>query len=144
MTLTMEWIELDETLLAEAFQERECAELLALRSSADPVPGICRGIAARIRAAVQANGRCVLDGSESSIPQALRSEAVALLRLKILIRYNLNVSDDRRQDAQKADERLDAIARGDMPFAGDSTPAARPAYYGRKRTRRQPPNGGIM
>ena len=139
----MEWIDLDERLLPEAFQDRECTDLLALRSSADPVPGICKGLAARIRAAVQANGRCELRGGESSIPQALRAEAVAILRVKILVRFNMSVSEDRRNEAQRAEERLDAIARGEMPFA-DGTPQARPAYYGRKRHRRQPMNGGIM
>lgn len=139
----MEWLELDEQLLGEAFQEKECAELLSRRAAADPVPGICRGVAARIRAAVQANGRCRLQGGECSIPQALRGEAVALLRVKVLVRYNIKVAEDRRREADSAEERLDAIARGEIPFA-DATPAARPAYYGRKRHRRQPSNGGIM
>ena len=139
----MEWFDLNDQLLAEAFQDRECTDLLALRSHADPVPGICRGLAARIRAAVQANGRCRLMGGENAIPQALRADAVAILRVKILVRYSLAVSEDRRQEAARAEERLDAIARGELPFA-DGTPQARPAYYGRKRYRRQPQNGGIM
>lgn len=141
----MEWFTLDEELIAEAFNEREAQQLQETRHSlpADPVPGICRGLAARVRQSVQAGGRCRLQGAESEIPLCLRNEATAILRVKLLTRFALSITEERKREAEAAEGRLDAIAKGEIPFA-DETAAAGPAYYGRKRHRRQPSHGGIM
>lgn len=141
----MEWFTLSEELIAEAFNEREAQQLQETRHSltADPVPGICRGLAARVRQSVLAGGRCRLQGTEGDIPQCLRNEATAILRVKLLTRFALSITEERKREAEAAEQRLDAIAKGEIPFA-EETPAARPAYYGRKRHRRQPQNGGIM
>ena len=141
----MEWFTLDEELIAEAFNEREAQQLQETRHSlpADPVPGICRGLAARVRHCVLAGGRCRLSGTEADIPQCLRNEATAILRVKLLTRFALSITEERKREAEAAEQRLDAIAKGEIPFA-DETAAAGPAYYGRKRHRRQPSHGGIM
>lgn len=139
----MQWVTLNADMLAEAFQETECQDLLALRSTADPVPGICAGIAARIRAAVQANGRTQLAGGECDIPQALRGEAVAILRVQVLTRYDMTISDPRRDAATAAEARLDAIAKGEYPLAMDAV-ATKPTYHARKQRWGQPGSGGLM
>ncbi len=139
----MDWVTLNEDLLHEAFQDKECTQLLSLREHGDPVPGLCEGLAARIRAAVLANGRSGLQGGTCDIPQALRGEAVAILRLKVLTRYNLNVSEDRRQEAREAESRLDAIARGEYPLA-TSTVASSPTYHSRRQRFGSPGTGGLL
>ncbi len=141
----MDFFTLDDALLAEAFNEKEAASLLQTRRSlpADPVPGICAGLAARMRNAVLAGGRAHLPADALAVPMALRGEATAILRVKLLTRFALAITEERKREAEAAENRLDAIAKGEIPFV-DATPAARPAYYGRKRHRRQPQNGGIM
>lgn len=139
----MEWIRLDASLIAEGLNEKEAAHLLQLRSGADPVPGICAGLAARIRAAVAAGGRCHLQGGADSIPAALRGEAVALLVVKLLVRYAINISDPRKSEAEKAEGRLDAIAKGELPLTDDGVAAA-PTYTGRPQRWCHPGAGGVM
>lgn len=139
----MDWITLDAGLIAEGLNEKEAAHVLQLRSGADPVPGICAGLAARIRAAVAAGGRCRLQGGEDSIPAALRGEAVALLVVKLLVRYAIAVSEPRKLEAEKAEERLDAIAKGELPLTDDGVAAA-PTYSSRPQRWGQPSAGGVM
>lgn len=141
----MMWVELDESLIAEAFNNKEAEAIQHGRESAlsDPVPGILAGLAARIRAAVLACGRVRLRGGEFSIPQALRNEATAILRLKLLVRFSLTVTEERKREAELAEQRLDAIAKGEMPLAEDVV-HHRPTYKGRPRRWDSPQKGGVM
>ncbi len=139
----MDWIEINEDLLHEAIQEKECEELLKKRSHADPLPGIYAGLAASIRSAILANGRGRLQGSKLAIPQSLRGEAVALLRLQVLLRYNLTISEDRREAARSAEAKLSAIARGEQPFASSAV-ATRSTYHSRRQRFGQPGTGGLL
>jgi len=139
----MDWIKLDAGLIAEGLNDAEAARLLQLRGGADPVPGICAGLAARIRAAVAAGGRCRLQGDESSIPAALRGEAVAIIVVKLLVRYAMNISEPRKLEAERAEERLDAIAKGELPLTDDGIAAA-PSYASRPQRWSQPAGGGVM
>ncbi len=139
----MDWIKLDASLINEGLNEKEASHLLQLRSTGDPVPGICAGIAARIRAAVTAGGRAKPQGGPDYIHPALRGEAVAILVVKLLVRYNINVSEQRAEEARRAEERLDAIARGELPLADDAVMTA-PTYEGRPRRWAQPGHGGVM
>lgn len=141
----MTWVELDETLIAEAFNAKEEAAIQQGREGVpvDPVPGILAGLAARIRASVLACGRVRLRGGESSIPQALRNEATAILRLKLLVRFALAVTDERKREAEVAEERLDAIAKGEIPLAEDVV-HHKPTYKGRPHRWDSPQRGGLM
>ena len=141
----MHWVTLSEEIITEAFHNEEAEVIQQGRDSAptDPVPGILAGLAARIRAAVLACGRVRLQGGELSIPQALRGEATAILRFKLLVRFALNVSEDRRLEAQDAEKRLDAIARGELPLAEDVVHHL-PTYKGRKQRWQSPRRGGVM
>ncbi len=139
----MSWFTLNEELLHEAFQDKECADLLALRAHADPVPGICKGLAARIRQAILANGRGGVQGEETDIPMALRPVAVALLRVAVLTRYNLSISEDRRTSAREAEERLRGIEKGEIPFA-TSAVATRPTYHSRPQRWGRSGSGGML
>ena len=141
----MEWFTLDEELMAEAFNEREAQQLQETRHSlpADPVPGICRGLAARVRHCVLAGGHCRLQGTEGDIPLCLRNEATAILRVKLLTRFALSITEERKREAEAAEQRLDAIARGEYPLP-DDTVAAAPTYHGRPLRWQSPHSGGIM
>ncbi len=141
----MEWFTLDEELIAEAFNEREAQQLQETRRSlpADPVPGICRGLAARMRNAVLAGGRARLQGAVTDIPLCLRNEATAILRVKLLTRFALSVTEERKREAEAAEQRLDAIAKGEYPLP-DDTVAAAPTYHGRPLRWKTPHGGGIM
>ena len=97
----MEWIAVDETLVAEGFNPAEqeaVAQGRAIDPAADPVPGICSGVAGRVRAALMACGRV---------------------------------------------QRLDAIARGGIPFAEDVA-FRKPTFHGRPARWASPGVGGIM
>lgn len=144
-TQMMKWIQVDAALIAEAFNHKEAAAIQQGRDMepTDPVPGILAGVAARIRAAVLACGRVRLRGDESCIPQALRGEAVAILRFKLLVRFSLAVTEERKSEAAAAEERLDAIARGDYPLAEDII-STRPTYHGRPHRWSSPHKGGVM
>lgn len=143
--MLMTWGELDERLIAEAFNNKEAVAIQQGRDSAsvDPVPGVLDGLAARIRAAVLACGRVRLRGGDRSIPQALRGEATAILRLKLLVRFALAVTDERKREAELAEQRLDAIARGELPLAEDVVHHL-PTYKGRPQRWQSPRRGGVM
>lgn len=143
------WFELDETLVNEAFSLKEAQGVASLRHASvqDPVPGILSGLAARIRAAVLAGGRTRLRGGALCVPLALRAEATAILRYKLLVRFALTVTDERKSEAAAAEQRLDEIAKGLYPLLDESstdqsTPP--PTYHGRPHRWHSPANGGIM
>lgn len=161
----MTWFPLNADLVNEALNPQEAAAVLqrrraaaegsgvasglpghaeALAEAVDPLPGICSGIAARIRAAVLGGGRSSLGGAdETYIPNALRGEATAILRLKLLTRYALNVTEDRRREAEEAEKRLDAIQRGELPLA-DGAVVNRPTYHNRPNRWKPSTAGGVM
>ncbi len=141
----MDYFTLDDALLAEAFNEKEAASLLQTRRSlpADPVPGICAGLAARMRNAVLAGGRAHLPADVLAVPMALRGEATAILRVKLLTRFALAITEERKREAEAAESRLDAIAKGEYPLPDDSVAAA-PTYHGRPLRWQSPQGGGIM
>lgn len=141
----MEWFPLDDALIGEALNPKEEEAVLRLRgeAAADPVPGICRGLAARIRNCVLSGGRARLQGGETEIPMALRGEATAILRVKLLTRFALSITEERKREAEAAEQRLDGIARGEYPLP-DGTVAATPTYHGRPLRWQSPQGGGIM
>ena len=139
----MQWITLDDALANEGLTSTEAEALREAKELQDPIPGLCQGLAARIRQCVLAGGRSVLHGTELSIPAALRLDAVAILRYKVLTRLALNVTEDRRLEAQEAEKRLDAIARGELPLADNAVQQV-PTYHGRPHRWKNPESGGIM
>lgn len=145
----MMWIACDRELLSEALngKERAAVESARAKDDSDFVPGICAGLAARIRAAVLANGRSKLRGGKGDIPNALRNEATAILRLKVLIRYALAVTEERKAEAREAEARIDAIAKGELPFIDEEDSdqsAPPPTYHARPRRWDSPHRGGVM
>lgn len=141
----MQWSTLTEDALAEAFNAKEAEAVVRLRAEAavDPVPAIIGAVAARVRSAVLSGGRCRLCGGDGDIPAALRGEAVAILRMRLLTRFALSVTEERKEEATRAEQRLDDIAKGVLPFAAD-TVAAAPTYHGRPQRWNTPPHGGLM
>lgn len=141
----MDWTEITEALIAEAFNGKELEAVTMRRNAetADPVPGIIAGLAGRIRACVSAPGKVRLQGGSLSIPQALRNEATAILRLKLLTRYALSVTEERKREATDAEARLDAIAKGEIPLV-DAIVTNEPTYHGRPKRWQSPMLGGVM
>lgn len=142
-----EWIALGADALNDALNPTELAALSPVRGkeAQDPVPGIARGITARIRSAVAAGGRtCPPAGTdESYIPAALYNEACAILRLKLLLRYALTVTPERKAEAEAAEARIDAVAKGEIPLAGGPVASA-PTYEARRKNWGFTHHGGIM
>lgn len=142
----MEWIRVDEALIAEGFnpvEQKAISQGRAIDPAADPVPGVCSGVAGRVRAAVLACGRVRLAEDALLIPNALRGEATAILRVRLLTRFALAITEERKREAEAAEERLDAIARGEIPFAEDVSFAS-PIFHGRRARWASPGAGGIM
>lgn len=139
----MQWITITADLINEGLTATEATALLNARSTADPVPGLLLGLAARIRQCVLSGGRSRLQGGQLDIPAALRLEAVAILRYKVLTRLALTISEDRRAEANAAEARLDAIANGTTPLADDAVQQV-PTYHGRPHRWNNPAAGGIM
>ena len=142
----MDWTTCDASLLIEAFNGIELAKVTQARGQgeADPVPGICAGIAARCRAAAAASGKVDMSGTNAGqIPAALRNEATALLRHKLLVRYDLEVTEERRLEAQAAEERLERIARGETPLLDDTVQTI-PTYHARPPRWKSPIRGGLI
>ncbi len=142
----MKWIRVDEALIAEGFnpdEQEAVSQGRAIDPAADPVPGICSGVAGRVRSAVLACGRVRMNADELSIPNALRGEATAILRVRLLTRFALAITEERKREAEAAEERLDAIARGDIPFAEDIA-FSKPTFHGRPARWASPGVGGIM
>ena len=142
----MEWIAVDESLVAEGFnpaEQQAVAQGRAIDPAADPVPGICSGVAGRVRAALMACGRVRMPADEGTIPNALRGEATAILRVRLLTRFALSITEERKREAEAAEARLDAIARGEIPFA-EEVSFRRPTFHGRAARWASPGVGGIM
>lgn len=141
----MNWSTLTEDALAEAFNAKEAEAVRRLRTEGelDPVPGIISAVAARVRSAVLSGGRCRLSGGDNDIPAALRGEAVAILRMRLLCRFSLSVTEERKAESDRAEQRLDDIAKGVLPFAADNVAAA-PTYHAKPQRWQTPQGGGLM
>lgn len=143
------WTELcADTALASALNPAEAAATAPLLAAGQGgIDALCADIAARIRAAVLAGGRARLQGGPRHIPASLRGEAVAILRLRLLTRFDLAVSEARKAEADAAEARLDAIARGEIPLLDESaadTATPPPTYTGRVHRWQSPRNSGLM
>lgn len=140
-----EWIALGPAALVDALNPTETDALAPYRGAEaqDPVPGIARGITARIRSAVAAGGRLACPPQEDLIPAALYNEACAILRLKLLVRYALAVTAERKAEADAAEARIDAVAKGEIPLAGGPVATA-PTYHARPKNWGFSQSGGIL
>lgn len=141
----MEWVTVDAALAEEGLS---AAELAAVSNcGADwqaALQGVCMGLAARVRNACMASGRVqALDPRPVAVPAALRAEVVDVLRYRLLLRFALRVTDERKEAATAAEARLDALARGEYPLV-DSPAAAAPTYHGRPHRFQSPQRGGLL
>lgn len=97
-------------------------------------------IVASIREAVAQNTGNALPDDQTLIPRSLRPAALDILAMRLLKRFSVAASDDRRKAAETAEQRIEAIRAerrlvmdqyGQMPVPASKTPAIvapEPAY----------------
>lgn len=87
--------------------------------------GIISDTTAEVREAISNNQNNDLAHNESLIPQSLRQDSLAIIRCRLLLRFDLAVSEDRKLACEKAHAKLEKIANGDYlvaPDDGEITP----------------------
>lgn len=113
----------DDALALFSASERDI-----VAADSELVSSICGDITARIREACLANSANILG---EGVPRSYRQDALALVRRALLLRYDLPISDDRRAAADKAEERIAALADKKLKVMTDqgllpSVPTNRP------------------
>ena len=91
-------------------------EIDAFRKSAefghDPVDQLLAGVVAKVRGYIRASRTVPLDPDESTIPEALVSDAMDYLRYEILTRMNVVVNESRTKAYERAVETFKEVATG--------------------------------
>lgn len=133
------WIPLTVADLPMVLNAKELA-VLTLPDNQTYVTDILEDLVAVVRESIANNPANTLDPDRTTIPRTLRAMALSLATVQLLKRFALAISDDRREAALKAEERLAAIARaefsvidvhGDVPVPAGDIPeinAPTPAY----------------
>ncbi len=142
------WVELNDSILAEAFNGSELAKVTQRRGveAVDPMPSLLEGVASLIRGRIRSGGRTQPQGEATFIPQELWSVATDIVRYRVLLRFALDISEPRKLAWQQAQKTLEDISSGAYVLADEGEgklPAphivSRPAYWGPRAKR-----GGIM
>ena len=94
------WTPLTETILNQVLNAGELASVTRDRAQVqpDPIPGILAETAATIRSRIASGGRTRLQGSPDCIPAELMAEAGAIVRYRVLVRFALAMTDERKAE----------------------------------------------
>ena len=89
-------------------------------------------IVAIVREAVAANQANQLSADQELIPRSLRPAALDIAAVRLLKRFALTVTEERKSAAAAAEQRLEAVRRAESPVLNESgalptAPAHRPA-----------------
>ncbi|WP_343015277.1 hypothetical protein, partial [Akkermansia muciniphila] len=109
------------------------------------IPGILAETAATIRSRIASGGRTRLQGSPDCIPAELMAEAGAIVRYRVLVRFALAMTDERKAEWQHANDVLKELSSGSYVItddASDKTPS--PHYSGRPIRWGMSRHGGVM
>lgn len=105
------WIPLTQDCLAQVFNEAELATLKA-KAPAAALEAELGDMVAAVRQAVAQNRGNRLPADAALIPRSLRGPALDILALRLLKRYALKATDERRTQAERAQDLLKALAEG--------------------------------
>ena len=141
------WTPLSETILNQVLNAGELASVTRDRAQVqpDPIPGILAETAATIRSRIASGGRTRLQGSPDCIPAELMAEAGAIVRYRVLVRFALAMTDERKAEWQHANDVLKELSSGSYVItddASDKTPS--PHYSGRPIRWGMSRHGGVM
>lgn len=125
------WITLTPADIVKVLNPDELNAYQELGSDTD-LTEMIDDIIVTVREAI-ANNKANTLGSDGMIPQSLRREALALLRMDIINRYNVSYTetDQRPKAATLAQEKLRQIAKGEWQIIGINSdvptpPSSRP------------------
>lgn len=106
------WIAITSDMLLQSLNR---AELDAVNTVADTaaIDDEISDVVAIVREAVANNRGNVMPEDDRLIPRSLRAYALDILRVRLLTRYTIAVSDARKAAADAAHTRLSDIAKGD-------------------------------
>lgn len=107
------WTPITVDDLAQVFDARELETLQDAAHEAC-VSDILADAVAVVREAIANNPSNTLDADTTTIPRTLRGTALDLIAIRLLKRFALVVTDERRQAADQAQAKLDAIARAEF------------------------------
>ena len=109
----MAWRKVEESDLISSLSLKEVD---AFRKSAefehDPVEQLLAGVVAKVRGYIRASRTVPLDPDESTIPEALVTDAMDYLRYEILTRMNVVVNESRTKAYERAVETFKEVANG--------------------------------
>lgn len=125
----MHWLTLTPADLSSVFNAQE----LAACTKGEYIPFVqdtLADITAMVREAVAANRANRLAPGDS-IPRSLRPAALDLAALRLLKRFALAVTEERKHAAELAEERLDKVRKAEIPVLDENgnlppQPALRP------------------
>lgn len=104
------WLTLTRDNLPEIFAPKEL-EILSKEENQPYVEECLADITAEVREAIANNAANKLDAEESTIPRTLKTTMLDIVAVRLLKRFNLTVTDARKEAAAEAREKLVAIAQ---------------------------------
>lgn len=105
------WVPLTQDCLGQVFNDSELATLKAKATDA-ALEAELGDMVAAVRQAVAQNRGNRLSADQGLIPRSLRAPALDILALRLLKRYALKATEERRTQAERAQDLLKAIAEG--------------------------------
>lgn len=125
------WLPLAVSDLSAVFTEAELAEVTRAEFTGY-VEDTLGDITVLVREAVATNKANRLPADGDSIPRSLRPAALDIAALRLLKRFGLSVTDERKEAARAAEERLQAVRTAAQPIVDESgqlpeAPALSPA-----------------
>lgn len=136
------WITLTADDLTLVFNSKELGVVAPMGSDGDNpwVSDTLDDVTAVVREAIACNPANVLDSDLTRIPRTLRAAAMDIVAVRLLKRYSMAITDERRKAAEDAVAQLTAIAKAERKVIGPdgkvhvpashkpSIAAPRPAY----------------
>lgn len=107
----MSWETITAADVTDQFTEVEAATIQAVQSSGDSkLPGIVTRVIAQVRDDIRSGGYA-LDEDDTTIPEGLHNDAIAIARWKLLITLPANEEIQSKARKQENDEALDKLKR---------------------------------
>lgn len=108
-------VTVDQLPLVLSETEIKAMRDLATKGGEDPdaiFNSVIRTVSNEVREAILNNSRNRVDPALYTIPETLQGTALAIVRLRLLIRFSQRVTDERKAAADEAEQKLKDIAAG--------------------------------